>query len=359
MSSDTISWRDILLSWLSPRSHDNVHAIEALLDKYIPDVIGFIRPVLANSTPSIKSESDSSVSLSDKVSHSQVEPQELMLSEVHLIKTCCQILEVSQCVHYIRPPPPPTIRVHTHTCKCTHYVHTYFSLSLFMQNFIRTFRQCACFHDNTVIMQSLLENVSTDGGTSSSPTNLELHVIYSIIWSFGGFLSHQNKITYDLWWRTTFNQSDPDLCFPEPGLIWDYYTKPGVQGFLAWRDSVPKYSVSNEVSSVSAFIPNIRAAAVQSLVDRLTSRGKSVLLTGSHGSGKTSLLQDLLNRRYNSKSSDTSLLHIYTNHLTTAKVVWEQVYECLEWDWGRRYTPKGCKKLVAFIDDLHNTEVRM
>ena len=205
------------------------------------------------------------------------------------------------------------------------------------------------------LLQSLMESTSTEQGTSSSPTSLEHYVIYSIIWSFGGFLSHQNKITFDLWWRTTFNQSNPDLCFPERGLIWDYYTKPGVQGFLAWN--IPKYSHSNEDSTVSAFIPNVRATAVQSLIDRLISRGKSVLLTGPHGSGKTSLLQNLLNCRYNTKTSDTSLLHIYTNHLTTAKVVWEQVYECLEWDWGRRYTPKGCKKLVTFIDDLHNTEV--
>ena len=214
-------------------------------------------------------------------------------------------------------------------------------------------------HRNNCVlfMQSLLEKESPEQDSSSSPTSLEHHVIYSIIWSFGGFLNRQNKITFDLWWRTIFNQSNPELCFPEPGLIWDYYTRPGVLGFLAWRDNLAKYSISNEDSSASAFVPNIRAAAVQSLVDQLISRGKSVLLMGPHGSGKTSLLQHLLNGRHNSKNNDTSLLHVYTNHLTTAKVVWEQMYECLEWDWGLRYTPKACKKLVTFIDDLHNTEV--
>ena len=206
-------------------------------------------------------------------------------------------------------------------------------------------------------MQSLLENESADQDNSTSPPCLEHHLIYSIVWAFGGFLSQRNKITFDLWWRTTFNQSNPELCFLEPGLVWDYYTRSGVQGFLAWRENLPKYIVTKKDSSVSDFVPNVRAVAVQSLVERLISRGKSVLLTGPHGSGKTSLLQDLLNARRNSKNNDVALLHIYTNHLTSAEVVWEQVYECLEWDWGRRYTPKTCKKLITFIDDLHNTEV--
>ena len=208
-------------------------------------------------------------------------------------------------------------------------------------------------------MQSLLGSESTIQDGSSSPTNLEHHLIHSIVWSFGGFLSQQNKITFDLWWRTTFNQSNPDLCFPEPGLIWDYYTRPGVQGFSAWREHLPKYTVSNEDNRISCFVPNVRTAAVQGLIEQLISRGKSVLLVGPRGSGKTSLLQDLLNSCHNSKTNDTSVLHVYTNHLTTAKVVWEQVYECLEWDWGWRYTPKASKKLVTFIDDLHNTEVHV
>ena len=177
------------------------------------------------------------------------------------------------------------------------------------------------------------------------------------MWSFGGFLSHQNKLTFDQWWRNAFNQKNLSLCFPEPGLIWDYYTKPGVQGFLAWRDKTNVPKSLHSVKSSSPFVPNVRTAAVQNLINQLISRGVSVLLAGPQGSGKTSLLQQLLNEHNSLKANDTSLLHIYTNHFTSSEVVWGQMLECLEWNWGRRYTPKGCKKVVAFIDDLHNTEV--
>lgn len=181
---------------------------------------------------------------------------------------------------------------------------------------------------------------------------VEHSLIYAIVWSFGGFLTHQNKIIFDRWWRSTFNQANPSLCFPEHGLLWDYYTKASVQGFLAWRDNVPKFTIPNKNDTF--FVPNLRAAATQHLVNQLINRGMSVLLTGPDGSGKTLLLQDVLSR---SRLSDTSLLHIYTNHFTSSKVVWEQMFEYLEWHWGKRYTPKGCKNVLTFIDDLHNTEV--
>lgn len=94
MSSDTIGWRDITHSWLSSRSHDLTDTLESLLNKYIPQVVDFIRPVLANNTMT-KLISDSNVSVNDTLSHCHIESQDLVLSEVHLMNICCQILEVS------------------------------------------------------------------------------------------------------------------------------------------------------------------------------------------------------------------------------------------------------------------------
>ena len=94
MSSDTIGWRDITHSWLSNRSHDITDTLESLFNKYIPPIVDFIRPVLANSAIT-KLISDSNVSVNDELSHCQIESQDLVLTEVHLMNTCCQILEVS------------------------------------------------------------------------------------------------------------------------------------------------------------------------------------------------------------------------------------------------------------------------
>ena len=205
-------------------------------------------------------------------------------------------------------------------------------------------------------IQSLVES-GTNVQNCDLQLTLEQNLIYSVVWSFGGFLSQQNKIRFDKWWRDTFHKANSSLCFPEQGLVWDYYTQPGTQGFLAWKGDTLKRSPDSSDNS-PAFVPNSRTTAVQHLVNQLIGRGISVFLTGPQGSGKTSLLENLLNSYCNhSRTSDTSLLHIYTNHFTSAKVVWKQMLDCLEWHWGRRYTPKGSKKLVCFVDDLHNTEV--
>ena len=106
MSSDTISWKDILLTWLTSQSQLQTEHTQALFDKYIPDVLEFLRPILATGGGFAQKsepghETQSVVSLSERVTQSQAEPQEVMFSEVHLIKTCYHILEVYKS-YYLR-----------------------------------------------------------------------------------------------------------------------------------------------------------------------------------------------------------------------------------------------------------------
>ena len=85
-----------MLSWVNEKSFGNSEAIEALFDKYLPQVIVYLRPLLAGSA-AVDGQTGgggSTVSLL----RNEIEPQDVMLSEVHLINTCCQILEVSETI---------------------------------------------------------------------------------------------------------------------------------------------------------------------------------------------------------------------------------------------------------------------
>lgn len=138
--------------------------------------------------------------------------------------------------------------------------------------------------------------------------------------------------------------------------MWDYYTKTDYHGFLSWSDNVPPLSLP-ENKTIPPFMHTVRSAAVSHLVSLQIRRGFPVLLNGVGGSGKTALLKEILEACCKPPGMDSNLLHVHCNLLTSAEVIWNQILDCLDWDWGRKYTPKGCKKLICFIDDLHNTEV--
>lgn len=176
-----------------------------------------------------------------------------------------------------------------------------------------------------------------------------------MVWACGGFLSAANKACFNQWWRATFHSS---ACqYPDKGTVWDYYTKPGTHGFLSWRSSLCSLAPPSD-KTAPPFVRTVRAAAMTHLIDLQIGKGYPVLVNGAEGTGKTSLLQQFLHGFCKTCGvEDANLLHVYCNLLMSAGVIWNQILDCLEWDWGKKYTPKGCKKLVCFIDDLHNTEV--
>ena len=193
--------------------------------------------------------------------------------------------------------------------------------------------------------------------TAGSLTALEMerHFIYSAVWSFGGFLSLENKATFDKWWRKSFSL-DTELAFPEKGQVWEYYVKPGTPAYIPWSENIPNYNPPADVES-APYVHTIQSVAIVHLISLLIDRGCPVLLNGSSGSGKTSLLLELLRSYCVPGVTEASLLHMYGNSFMTAEVVWKQLERSLEWQWGRNYTSRGCKKLVCFIDDLHNIQV--
>lgn len=197
--------------------------------------------------------------------------------------------------------------------------------------------------------QSLLPTPAT----MESEEEIGDHFIYSIVWACGGFLSARNKAVFSQWWRTTFTSCPHQ--FPQEGTIWDYYTKPGTKGFFSWKKSLNPFSPPSE-KTAPPFVHTIRGMATIHFISLLINRGYPVLVSGIGGSGKTALLQQFLGE-FCRAGTGTNLLHVYCNLLTSAEVIWNQIVDCLEWDWGKKYTPKGCKRLVCFIDDLHNTEV--
>ena len=82
-----------------------------------------------------------------------------------------------------------------------------------------------------------------------------------------------------------------------------------------------------------------------------------VLVVGKMGCGKTALVRKHFDNACSGEASDMQFLSVNTNHCTIGKTLWNQINVCLEWKSGRTYVPRGNKKLLCLIDDLHTAKV--
>ena len=150
--------------------------------------------------------------------------------------------------------------------------------------------------------------------------DLERHFINTLVWVCGGFLSSANKTSFNEWWRATFNLHSPQYRYPEGGTLWDYHVKPGTHGFLSWAKQVPPFSLPSD-GATPPFVHTARSVALADFVMQCLANGCPVLLNGLSGSGKTSLLKQLVCESSKPALPDTNLLHVYCNLLTSAEVV--------------------------------------
>ena len=92
LSPDTITWRAVVQKWLHSQSKDHTEDIRAMFEKYIPKCLEFLAPVIRSEQWGL---GGSLVDCSPP--GLELVPQDLQLSEVHLMTSCCAILEVSLC----------------------------------------------------------------------------------------------------------------------------------------------------------------------------------------------------------------------------------------------------------------------
>ena len=102
MSQDTISWREVVLKWLHclPEQKDKFllwDTMEPLFHRYIPPILEFLSPALTGLTVDVEALDNSMTCVAAGTLN--IEHQELKLSPVHVVHSCCQILQV--CVIYI------------------------------------------------------------------------------------------------------------------------------------------------------------------------------------------------------------------------------------------------------------------
>ena len=186
---------------------------------------------------------------------------------------------------------------------------------------------------------------------------LERCFAYAVVWAFGGFLSADNKALFGEWWRTELETGILGRpVFPAEGPIWGYHVNTAATGFSSWMAPGPP-SAPPPSPGAAAFVSTPQSMAYGHLISLLVATGTPVHLHGDAGSGKTALVEQVFGRSRPGCLSEVGLLPVVCSPATSAGRVWRQLRGHLRWRWGRNYAPRGCRRLVCFIDDMHNAQV--
>eukprot|EP00904_Undaria_pinnatifida_P003150 jgi/Undpi1/12836/HiC_scaffold_7.g02503.m1 len=182
--------------------------------------------------------------------------------------------------------------------------------------------------------------------------NMERVFLFAAMWSFGGALSSDSKSddrrAFSQEWRRLLPPKTVKI--PEQGLVFDYFINPESGEVVRWSDKVPTFVPSVGQSFASMVVPTMDLIRLTFLTGLLVDMKRHVMLIGSVGTGKTSLVQSFL--RDNASESLLSCT-INTSFYTDAAAMQRQLEQPLDKRSGKTYGPPSLKRLIYFVDDMN------
>uniref|UniRef100_A0A8B9HT19 Dynein, axonemal, heavy chain 11 n=1 Tax=Astyanax mexicanus TaxID=7994 RepID=A0A8B9HT19_ASTMX len=155
------------------------------------------------------------------------------------------------------------------------------------------------------------ENVPVD-----SPRDVyEMYFVFACIWAFGG-ATHQDQLRdyraeFSQWWVKEMKS----VKLPAHATVFDFYLDPQTRRFVPWAERVPGFQLEADallqVSGV--LVPTVETVRLQYFLRLLLDRGQPVMLVGGTGTGKSSLIRNLLDTLPDDFLSISAPLHYYTS----------------------------------------------
>eukprot|EP00939_MAST-03C_sp_MAST-3C-sp1_P001116 g1116.t1 len=224
------------------------------------------------------------------------------------------------------------------------------------------------------LLGGLLSEENTEGqGRNAVRENLEGTFVFATIWAFGGSLRDADRKRFDVWWKAKFNagvqgSSGATVKVPQQNPIFHCYLQ-GTRKFVPWTES-PMYMNSqvnfdSRVHNIDdVVIPTTWSCAVSFWAKQLlTSRngtnpkGRSVLLAGKEGVGKSTIMRTILRKYMKGDAIETKTVSVSLS--TTACHMQQQMEEPLvkkpganEWMPAKVEDTGVGKRLFWFVDDM-------
>ncbi|KAK3551295.1 hypothetical protein QTP70_013939, partial [Hemibagrus guttatus] len=191
------------------------------------------------------------------------------------------------------------------------------------------------------------ENVPAD-----SPREVyETYFVFACIWAFGG-ATYQDQLRdyraeFSHWWAKEMRS----IKLPAHGSVFDYYLEPLTRRFLPWTEKIPSFHMEPDKPLQAVLVPTAETVRLQYFMHLLLESAQPLMLVGGVGTGKTTIVNDLLATLPETFVSASVPLHYYSTSATLQKMLEKP----LEKKAGRKYAPSGNKRLIYFVDDMNMT----
>jgi len=200
---------------------------------------------------------------------------------------------------------------------------------------------------------NMLNGCLTEKNTETTDV-LHTVFVYCTVWALGSCLTLANdgtdyRLMFSNYWRETYK----GVKFPSRETVFDYWLDPESNQFDSWTKSPFFESIefnSSTTAMTSVTVPTPETCSVISWMNSLVEMRKPIMLAGPAGTGKTQLVNGMLN------SFDPLVRvssNINFNFYTTAAVLGLTMGLPLEKKTGSNYGPPGNSKLVYFVDDIN------
>ncbi|EFC48546.1 hypothetical protein NAEGRDRAFT_55628 [Naegleria gruberi] len=175
----------------------------------------------------------------------------------------------------------------------------------------------------------------------------EYYFAFACIWAFGGALEDDERVLFNAMFKKDF----PQVKFPENATVFDYFvvTEGETVRLEPWATKVKEYNHDFELPFNEIVVSTADTARLTYLMDLLADRRRPVLLVGTAGTGKTTIVKGKLR----SLDEETLYTTINFNSNTDAESFQNILEQSITKKAGKMYGPPGRKKLIYFIDDLN------
>ncbi|KAL3288579.1 hypothetical protein HHI36_003018 [Cryptolaemus montrouzieri] len=181
----------------------------------------------------------------------------------------------------------------------------------------------------------------------------EIYFAFAVVWAFGSCLFQDQLVD----WRNEFSRwflnEFKTVKFPSSGNVFSFYIDPETMKFLPWTELVPHFEFDSDIPLQSTLVETNETTRIKFFVNHLTKRKIPVMLVGPPGSGKSVILNGIMENL----PDQYLVTRIPFNFYTTSELLQHILEKPLEKKAGRVFAPSGGKNLIYLIDDMNMPEV--